>query len=547
MTQTTPLSLKAVIWLFIILGTLGILVTIYNLFHGLFQLNPMVVHICIAIGLVRRNIGWHSVAILWACAWSLIALLIMIMVVPCYEALRKVSEDHGWSDWLIPSIFASILASGIVNLAIIRLLTLRSIKLRFGDLSTDRTASTLAAMSLVALVLSLSRLSGGIEGGFLFGTRDFETTVSFQPERPNSMFELHERNGLGFRQPLVIELGVSSEHGYMIECWHEKRVMTPDGTRKQRLGAYHDYSGVFTPNLLKNSPDRVVIEVDRAALSGMYWMPLCKYGKGETNYRVNGLGRSSRVRFEGSYKEDFCLIGPSTTHSLRHSLARNAARKAKDELMRVLESPNMVTAERTARRDVPLSDFENRELARQQILLARSYQNRGEFNSSYQLYRDAIQRFEIAYYSKRPNELVSSLSMGKSELCNELALLYDEVGLLSAADPRDGARNGPRAKEYAQLACELSEWKDSDRMETLAAAYAQLADFPNAINHQEAALKIIGSTPGRNPKQREGAVDRLAMYRRNEPFRLSMETVRRLPPGVRGVPINGDGFPLRSK
>jgi protein O-mannosyl-transferase len=57
----------------------------------------------------------------------------------------------------------------------------------------------------------------------------------------------------------------------------------------------------------------------------------------------------------------------------------------------------------------------------------------------------------------------------------------DQLAWILATNPDSKLRDGKRAVELAQHACELTENKQADALTTLAAAYAEDGDFPNAI------------------------------------------------------------------
>jgi tetratricopeptide (TPR) repeat protein len=73
-------------------------------------------------------------------------------------------------------------------------------------------------------------------------------------------------------------------------------------------------------------------------------------------------------------------------------------------------------------------------------------------------------------------------------------------------------RDGKKALEAALRACELTNWKNPSYLDTLAAAYARIGDFENAVKWQEKALELFGK-PRRVDVQR-----RLDHYRMNRPW-----------------------------
>jgi len=57
----------------------------------------------------------------------------------------------------------------------------------------------------------------------------------------------------------------------------------------------------------------------------------------------------------------------------------------------------------------------------------------------------------------------------------------DALAWLLATAPSSGTRNGVQAVGMAERACQLTEQKDASKLKTLAAAYAEVGNFPNAI------------------------------------------------------------------
>lgn len=84
---------------------------------------------------------------------------------------------------------------------------------------------------------------------------------------------------------------------------------------------------------------------------------------------------------------------------------------------------------------------------------------------------------------------------------------------LRATCPIDEYRNGQKAVEYARRACELTSWKNSNDLDTLAAAYAELGDFEKAVVWQQKGISVA---PGGDRAAFEG---RLMLYRDKKPYR----------------------------
>jgi serine/threonine-protein kinase len=92
----------------------------------------------------------------------------------------------------------------------------------------------------------------------------------------------------------------------------------------------------------------------------------------------------------------------------------------------------------------------------------------------------------------------------------------DRLAWIWATCPRPELRNGPQAVRAAEQACKLTDWKDPDRLATLAAACAEAGKFPDAIKLQQ---RVVELSPRGDDKALRGARQRLALYTDKKPLR----------------------------
>jgi hypothetical protein len=86
--------------------------------------------------------------------------------------------------------------------------------------------------------------------------------------------------------------------------------------------------------------------------------------------------------------------------------------------------------------------------------------------------------------------------------------------MILAACPEAKCRDGKKAVEAATRACELTEWKKADCLDTLAAAYAESGDFNAAVMWERKAIAIVA-----DERNKDAFRSRVALYQARKPYR----------------------------
>jgi tetratricopeptide (TPR) repeat protein len=92
------------------------------------------------------------------------------------------------------------------------------------------------------------------------------------------------------------------------------------------------------------------------------------------------------------------------------------------------------------------------------------------------------------------------------------------IAWMHATSPMDELRDGKKAIDEAIRSCEMYGWRDNYSLEALAAGYADVGKFDDAIKYQQQALEL---KPG--IADRKHMEQRLALYKKHEPYREGPE------------------------
>jgi tetratricopeptide (TPR) repeat protein len=113
-------------------------------------------------------------------------------------------------------------------------------------------------------------------------------------------------------------------------------------------------------------------------------------------------------------------------------------------------------------------------------------------------------------YEKAAEDYTKALSLEPNSF-----LAYNKFAWLQATCPRVKLRDGRKALEGATKACELSNWDDARNLEALAAAYAEIGKFVEAVKWQKRALENWQY----GKEEAAEARMRLRLYQDRKPYR----------------------------
>jgi tetratricopeptide (TPR) repeat protein len=124
---------------------------------------------------------------------------------------------------------------------------------------------------------------------------------------------------------------------------------------------------------------------------------------------------------------------------------------------------------------------------------------------------------EQKQYEEVEPEFVKVLEFSRRRLGEGRPLNLKELARLQATYPAAEFRDGAKAIENATKACELTDWKNADYVDTLAASYAEVGDFDSAVKCQKKAIDLL--TEDASAESRSNYESRLNLYQSGKPYR----------------------------
>lgn len=130
---------------------------------------------------------------------------------------------------------------------------------------------------------------------------------------------------------------------------------------------------------------------------------------------------------------------------------------------------------------------------------AEAYFYRGRLRSSRNEYSEARADYERVLERAR----------------NPQARVWNAIAWFLATCPDESARDGKKSVLLATKACELTQWKNTSLLDTLAAACAEAGDFDQAIKWQSETLRLYDDAGDSRPAMEK----RLALYKQHKAYR----------------------------
>ncbi|MHC4738664.1 MAG: tetratricopeptide repeat protein [Planctomycetota bacterium] len=158
--------------------------------------------------------------------------------------------------------------------------------------------------------------------------------------------------------------------------------------------------------------------------------------------------------------------------------------------------------------------------------LGNIYYRQGRFDLSVKQYAEAL-RFQSDFLEARLGLARSFTKMGKTKAAVEnyyrilkrepdrIEVLNDLAWILAVAEDPD-VRNPVDAVKFAQSACNLTKYRQPEKLDTLAAAYAAAGNFTEAVSTAEKAIELAEATGKKELAQQ--IQGRIELYKAGQPY-----------------------------
>lgn len=159
--------------------------------------------------------------------------------------------------------------------------------------------------------------------------------------------------------------------------------------------------------------------------------------------------------------------------------------------------------------------------------LAAALASRGELDSAIVQFEKSLEikpdntvaRRNLAVVRSERERIVKNIAQQRADLLlrPDDAALLEDVAWTLATNPNASIRNGAEAVELAEQASKRSGGNDPVMLQTLAAAYAEVGRFPDAVRADEQAEQLASTTSNRTLLEQIRTC--LDLYKNQKPFR----------------------------
>jgi hypothetical protein len=314
-----PTSVKVLGGIYLLAGGLPLIETIWAAFQGTFYVGIAMLAVPLGVGLLRRSPAWRKLAL---CAAVVQILVLGLVVYILYGHSEEFADMWAGLSAKIGPMFgklvlgalAALTAAGLaVSVWSIRLLTRNEVKRLFQpDVNSNRSSGLFPAIVLVLLLGMIMRETGGFSLNYFTMSQQGTSIRIRDVDAKDNNLAL-----LGFEAPCLIEVRGTGEEWYRVVTTFTVR---RDGGETSTDWESKSYSGLATSRLspsLRDSKDRIIVEIDRPQLSGSYWLPLSKHFTVEYRARIRGEGKYVPFQDDVKEKRDVTVSGLCSVYHVK--------------------------------------------------------------------------------------------------------------------------------------------------------------------------------------------------------------------------------------